>query len=158
MRSKSLSRHLLLILLLLGFRAQPSWGQSTGIERTVAHLKALTFSENPNQTTIEILADRAFDYTSYYPNPRLFILDVLGAESSLEKNFVDFKTAQVDFANVTLIGEGQKPMVRIEFNLVRAIQYSIQADRGKIRLVLSSLRPSLPQMPLSRTSLSQIQG
>jgi hypothetical protein len=83
-------------LLLLGFRSQPFWGQSAGSERAVAHLKALTFSENTNQTTIEILADRAFDYTSYYPNPRLFILDVLGAESSLEKNFVDFKTAQVD--------------------------------------------------------------
>jgi type IV pilus secretin PilQ/predicted competence protein len=149
MRSKTLSRPLLLILLLLGFRAQPSWGQSAGSEGTVAHLKALTFSENPNQTTIDILADRAFDYTSYYPNPRLFILDVLGAESSLEKNFVDFKTAQVDFANVTIIGEGQKPMVRIEFNLVRAIQYSLQSDRGKLRLVLSSLRQSLPQTPLA---------
>ena len=137
------------MLLLLSFRSQPFWGQSAGSVRAVAHLKALTFSENPNQTTIEILADRAFDYTSYYPNPRLFILDVLGAESSLERNFVDFKTAQVDFANVTLIGEGQKPMVRIEFNLVRAIQYSLQADRGKLRLVLTSLRPSLPQAPLA---------
>ena len=137
------------MLLLLGFRSQPFWGQSAGSERAVAHLKALTFSENTNQTTIEILADRAFDYTSYYPNPRLFILDVLSAESSLERNFVDFKTAQVDFANVTLIGEGQKPMVRIEFNLVRAIQYSLQADRGKLRLVLTSLRPSLPATPLA---------
>ncbi len=110
-----------------------------------AQLEDLSFTSTPNQTVIIIRADRVFDYTSYYPNPRLFILDVPSSHSGLEKNFVDFKTSQVDFASVSQIGEGQRPMVRIEFNLTRAIQYSLQAEGMKLRLVFNSLKSSMPE-------------
>ncbi|MFN8005757.1 MAG: AMIN domain-containing protein [Terriglobia bacterium] len=158
MRSKYFSKLLILNLIWLGLCALPLRAEGVAGERPPTHLKAMTFSENPGRTTIDILADRALDYTSYYPNPRLFILDVMGAESSLEKNFVDFKTAQVEFANVTVIGEGQKPMVRIEFNLVQPIQYALQADRGKLRLVFSSPIPAASQSPTANPAVPKAGG
>jgi hypothetical protein len=49
-------------------------------------------------------------------------LDITGAQSSLEKNFVDFRTSQVEFASVSQIGDAPRPMVRVEFNLAQAIR------------------------------------
>jgi hypothetical protein len=80
-------------------------------------LQDLLFTSSTDQTNVAVRASRPFDYTSYYPNPRLFILDITGAKSSLEKNFVDLKTNHVEFVSVSQIGDGPRPMVRIEFNL-----------------------------------------
>jgi type IV pilus assembly protein PilQ len=104
-------------------------------------LQDLSFTSSTDQTNVAVRASRPFDYTSYYPNPRLFILDITGAQSSLEKNFVDLKTNQVEFASVSQIGDGPRPMVRIEFNLARAIQYSLKPEGGKLFLTFRALNP-----------------
>src|SRR5262245_1674792 len=104
-------------------------------------LQDFSFTSSSDQTNIVVRGSRSFDYTSYYPNPRLFILDITGAQSGLEKNFVDLKTNQVDFASVSQIGEGPRPMVRIEFNLARAIQYSLKPEGSKLFLTFRALNP-----------------
>src|SRR5258706_13987481 len=72
-------------------------------------LQDLSFSGNGDQTNVSVHASRPFDYTSYYPNQRLFILDITGAQSSLEKTFVDLKTTQVEFASGSQIWDGPRP-------------------------------------------------
>lgn len=116
-----------------------------------ALLQDLSFTSDSSQTKITIRANQAFDYTSYYPNPRLFILDIPGAQSQLERNFVDIKTAQVEFANVSQIGEGPRPMVRIEFNLVRAIQYSLKPDGSRLSVTFKSMNLASPE-PAARNA------
>ncbi len=104
-------------------------------------LQDLSFTSSSEQTNVSVRASRPFDYTSYYPNPRLFILDITGAQTSLEKTFVDLKTNQVEFASVSQIGDGPRPMVRIEFNLARAIQYSLRPEGSRLFLTFRALNP-----------------
>ena len=66
--------------------------------------------------------------------------------SSLEKNFVDLKTNQVEFASVSQIGDGPRPMVRIEFNLARAIQYSLKPEGSKLFLTFRALNPVVSEI------------
>jgi type IV pilus assembly protein PilQ len=108
-------------------------------------LQDLSFSSSSDETNVAVRGSRPFDYTSYYPNPRLFILDITGAQSSLEKNFVDLKTNQVEFASVSQIGDGPRPMVRIEFNLARAIQYSLKPEGSKLFLKFRALNSGVSE-------------
>jgi hypothetical protein len=111
------------VLLLIGApRNSALLGQISEDTHNTAALQGISFVQDAYHTEIAIEADRTFDYTSYYPNPRLFILDIPAARTQLEKNFIDFKTGQVDFASIAQIGEGPRPMIRIEFSLTRAIQ------------------------------------
>jgi type IV pilus secretin PilQ/predicted competence protein len=152
MRSKHFGKALGVTLLIWGlcspvFHAEAPVNAGSG----PALLQDLSFTSDANQTKIVIQANRAFDYTSYYPNPRLFIVDVPGAQSQLERNFVDLKTAQVDFASFSQIGEGSRPIIRIEFNLTRAIQYSLRSEGNRLFLTLKSMNPDLSAVPLQAT-------
>jgi type IV pilus secretin PilQ/predicted competence protein len=108
-------------------------------------LQDLSFSSSSDQTNVAVRGSQPFDYTSYYPNPRLFILDITGAQSSLERNFVDLKTNQVEFASVSQIGDGSRPLVRIEFNLARAVQYSLKPEGNKLFLTFRALNPAVSE-------------
>src|SRR5437867_4791489 len=102
MRSKHLGRVASLALILLGLCVPAVRSQALpGAESGPVLIQGLSFTKTASQTVVLVSGDRAFDYTSYYPNPRLFILDLPGARSALEKNFVDFKTGQIDFATVS---------------------------------------------------------
>jgi len=138
MRSRYFSRVAALALLIWGFASTVRAQVPLSSDRPVL-LQDLSFTSSSDQTNVSLRASRPFDYTSYYPNPRLFILDITGAQSGLEKNFVDLKTSQVDFASVSQIGEGPRPMVRIEFNLARAIQYSLKPEGSKLFLTFRAL-------------------
>ena len=48
-------------------------------------LQDLSFTSSSEQTNVAVRASRPFDYTSYYPNPRLFILDITGAQIEFGK-------------------------------------------------------------------------
>ena len=140
MRSRYFSRVAVMTLLTWGLASTVRAQMPPSSDRPVL-LQDLSFSSSNDQTNVSLRASRPFDYTSYYPNPRLFILDIIGAQSGLEKNFVDLKTNQVDFASVSQIGEGPRPMVRIEFNLARAIQYSLKPEGSKLFLTFRALNP-----------------
>jgi type IV pilus secretin PilQ/predicted competence protein len=147
MRGNNVVRLIKLILLMLLFSAPVSLPEElTGTEPGPALIQDFTFKSSPNQTVILIHADRSFNYNSYYPNPRLFILDVPSAQSKLVKNFVDLKTSQVDSATLTQIGEGQKPLVRVEFNLRQSIQSSLQKEGSKLRLTFVTQKPFEPSV------------
>ena len=102
-------------------------------------LQDLTFTSSAKQTTILLKANRAFDYTSYYPNPRLFILDIPAAQSRLERNTIAIKTSLVDVATVTHIGEGQRYLVRIEFNLNQPIQYALHNEGSNLQITFATI-------------------
>jgi len=112
---------------------------------TPAVLREVSFTSDATETKIAIRANEAFDYTSHYPNPRLFIVDIPGAQSQLEQNFVAFKTTQVNFASVSQIGEGPRPMVRIEFNLVSAVHYSLKPEGNALFLTFKAMNPALAE-------------
>ncbi len=146
MRSRVLDKVLRAALLMCVLCSPALQAQTPGtLSGSPALLQDLSFGGSSDQTNIALRANRAFDYTSYYPNPRLFILDITDAQSRLEKNYIDVKTSQVDFASVSQIGEGPKPMVRIEFNLARAIQYSLKPEGNRLFLTFRSLAPALPE-------------
>jgi type IV pilus secretin PilQ/predicted competence protein len=148
MRSKHFGKVLnLTLLMLLGCGlCRPSLHAEIPVTPSApVVLQELSFSSDATQTKIAIRANQAFDYTSYYPNPRLFILDIPGAQPHLDKNFVDFKTTQVDFASVSQIGEGPRPMVRIEFNLVSAVHYSLKPEGNSLLLTFKAMNPSLAE-------------
>lgn len=142
MRSENVDRFipLKLLLLLLTIVPQGFPEASTGDEGAPALIRGFDFKNASNQTVVTIQADHAFDYSSYYPNPHLFILDIPAAQSGLDKNFLELKTPQVDFVTVTQIGEGYKYLIRLEFNLLEPIQYSLHSEGASLRLVLSSLK------------------
>ena len=148
MRSKHFGKVLNLTLLMLlgcGLCSSSLHAEIPVTPSAPAVLQELSFSSDATQTKIAIRANQAFDYTSYYPNPRLFILDIPGAQPHLDKNFVDFKTTQVDFASVSQIGEGPRPMVRIEFNLVSAVHYSLKPEGNSLLLTFKAMNPSLAE-------------
>jgi len=139
MRSKTSfpsNRWTILILLLL-VQALSSLAVSQAI--SPALLQDLTFKSTANQTVVVIKANRTFDYTSYYPNPRLFILDIPAAQSRLQQNSIAIKGSLVDYATITQIGEGQGYLVRIEFNLNQPIQYALHNDGSNLRINFSSI-------------------
>ncbi|HEU0005190.1 MAG TPA: secretin N-terminal domain-containing protein, partial [Terriglobia bacterium] len=138
MRSRYFCRVVVMALITWGLASPDLPGQTHGISDTPVLLQDLSFSSSSDQTNVVVRASRPFDYTSYYPNPRLFILDITGA---LGKGFVDFKTNHVEFATVSQIGDGPRPMVRIEFNLARAIQYSLKPEGSKLFLTFRALNP-----------------
>ncbi|PYV45577.1 MAG: hypothetical protein DMG06_01885 [Acidobacteria bacterium] len=143
MRSKNLLRFAKLTFLTLVLwvpAAFPETLVETG--SGPALIQDLAFKSAPDQTVIVIRGSRKFDYTSYYPNPRLFILDIPEAQSQLEKNFIDLKTSLVDFATITQIGEGQKCLLRFEINLTQPIQYSFHSEGLKLQLILNSIDSS----------------
>lgn len=141
MRSRYFCRVLVMALITWGMASPVVPAQTPHSSDGPVLLQDLSFTSNSAQTNVAVRASRPFDYTSYYPNPRLFILDITGAQSSLEKNFVDLKTNQVEFASVSQIGDGPRPMVRIEFNLARAIQYSLKPEGSKLLLTFRALNP-----------------
>jgi type IV pilus assembly protein PilQ len=139
MRSRPFIRYLKFVFLLLTVAVVPGLPQSlVGAGSTPALIQDLSFKNTGTRTIFTVSADRLIDYTSYYPNPRLFILDIPEAQSSLPRNFVSVKTSLVDFATVSQIGEGEKSLIRIEFNLSQPIQYALQGEGSKIRLVFDS--------------------
>jgi type IV pilus secretin PilQ/predicted competence protein len=139
MRSRPFIRYLKFVFLLLTVAVVPGLQQSlVGAGSTPALIQDLSFKNTGTRTIFTVSADRLIDYTSYYPNPRLFILDIPEAQSSLPRNFVSVKTSLVDFATVSQIGEGEKSLIRIEFNLSRPVQYALQGEGSKIRLVFDS--------------------
>ena len=144
MRSKNLLRFAkLTILTLLALwvpAAFPETLSETGSGPVL--VQDIAYKSAPDQTVIVIRASRKFDHTSYYPNPRLFILDIPEAQSQLEKNFVDIKTSLVDFATITQIGEGQKCLLRFEINLRQPIQYSLHNEGLTLKLILNSVDSS----------------
>jgi type IV pilus assembly protein PilQ len=109
-------------------------------------IQDFTFKSGQSQTVIFIHADSGFNYNYYYPNPRLLILDIPGAQSKLVRNSVELKTSEVDSATITQIGEGQNPLVRIEFNLMQSGQSSLQKEGSKLRLTFNTPKPSEPSM------------
>jgi type IV pilus secretin PilQ/predicted competence protein len=125
-----------ILILLLWLQALSSQAMSQA--GSAALLQDLTFKSNANQTVVVLKANRAFDYTSYYPNPRLFILDIPAAQSRLEQNSIAIKTSLVDFATITHIGEGQRYLVRIEFNLNQPIQYALHNEGSNLQISFSS--------------------
>src|SRR5262245_376724 len=141
MRSRHFCGVVVMALIIWGFAIAVVPAQTPRSLDEPVLLQDFSFTSSSDQTNIAVRGSRPFDYTSYYPNPRLFILDITGAQSGLEKNFVDFKTNQVEFASVSQIGEGPRPMVRIEFNLERAIQYSLKPEGNKLFLTLRALNP-----------------
>jgi type IV pilus assembly protein PilQ len=141
MRSRHFSRVVVLALTIWGLASPVVPAQTPRSSDGPVLLQDLSFTSTGDQTNVAVRANGPFDYTSYYPNPRLFILDITGAQSSLEKNFVDLKTNQVEFASVSQIGDGPRPMVRIEFNLARAIQYSLKPEGSKLLLTFRALNP-----------------
>ena len=141
MRSRYFDRVVVMALITWGLASPVVPAQTLRSSDEPVLLQDLAFTSSSDQTNIAVRASRPFDYTSYYPNPRLFILDITGAKSSLEKNFVDLKTNQVEFATVSQIGDGPRPMVRIEFNLARAIQYSLKPEGSKLFLTFRALNP-----------------
>jgi len=146
MRSRCFCRVVVMALITWGFASPVVPAQTPRSSDAPVLLQDLSFSSSSSdQTNVAVRASRTFDYTSYYPNPRLFILDITGAQSSLEKNFVDLKTNQVEFASVSQIGDGPRPMVRIEFNLARAIQYSLRPEGNKLFLTFRALNPSVSE-------------
>jgi type IV pilus assembly protein PilQ len=141
MRSRKFCRVVVMALITWGSASLVLPAQTPRSSDGPVLLQDLSFNSSSDQTNIAIRASRPFDYTSYYPNPRLFIVDVTGAQSSLEKNFIDLKTNQVEFASVSNIGDGPRPMVRIEFNLARAIQYSLKPEGNNLLLTFRALNP-----------------
>ena len=117
MRSRYFCRVAVMALMTWGLASPVVPAQTLRSSDEPVLLQDLLFTSSTDQTNVAVRASRPFDYTSYYPNPRLFILDITGAKSSLEKNFVDLKTNHVEFVSVSQIGDGPRPMVRIEFNL-----------------------------------------
>src|SRR5215831_13795506 len=111
---------------------------------SAALLQDLSFKSTAKQTTILLKANRAFDYTSYYPNPRLFILDIPAAQSRLEGNSIAIKTSLVDNATVTHIGEGQRYLVRIEFNLNQPIQYALHNEGSNLQITFATIGSAEP--------------
>lgn len=144
-RSRYFYRVVVVALLTWGLARPGALAQTIGASDETVLLQDFLFSSSSDQTDVAVRASRPFDYTSYYPNPRLFILDITGAQSSLEKNFVDLKTNQVEFASVSQIGDGPRPMVRIEFNLARAIQYSLKPEGSKLSLTFRALNPAVSE-------------
>lgn len=142
-RSRYFYRVVVMTLLTWGLAVPGARAQTPGVSDGPVLLQDFSFSSSSDQTNVAVRASRPFDYTSYYPNPRLFILDITGAQSSLERNFVDLKTNQVEFASVSQIGDGPRPMVRIEFNLARAIQYSLKPEGNKLSLTFRTLSPAV---------------
>ena len=148
MRSRPLIRYLKLIFLLPILVAVPGLSQSTaGAGSTPAFIQDLSFGSSGSQTLVTVSADRLIDYTSYYPNPRLFILDIPEAQSRLSNNFLAIKTDLVDFATVSQIGEGKKSLIRIEFNLNQPIQYALQGEGSKVQVIFSSSDSKLVSQP-----------
>ena len=145
MRSKYLASCVkFLVFLLIVIPA--SYSQSLGRTDPVpASINDLTFQGTDVQTAVVLRTDRLIDYRTYYPNPRLFILDIPEAESKLKNNYISMKTPQVDFATLSQIGEGQKSLTRIEFNLNQPIQYDLQMEGSRLRIVLSSLPKTGPE-------------
>ena len=141
MRSRYFCRVAVMALIAWGLASPVVPAQTLRSSDEPVVLQDLSFTSSTDQTNVAVRASRPFDYTSYYPNPRLFILDITGAKSSLEKNFVDLKTNHVEFASVSQIGDGPRPMVRIEFNLARAIQYSLKPEGSKLSLTFRALNP-----------------
>ena len=141
MRSRYFCRVAVMALMTWGLASPVVPAQTLRSSDEPVLLQDLSFTSSNDQTNVAVRASRPFDYTSYYPNPRLFILDITGAKSSLEKNFVDLKTNHVEFASVSQIGDGPRPMVRIEFNLARAIQYSLKPEGSKLSLTFRALNP-----------------
>ncbi|MEW5975645.1 MAG: type IV pilus secretin PilQ [Acidobacteriota bacterium] len=143
MRSKRL--HLIFSALLMLMLLPPDQGLSASPETAgLASLQDVSFRSAPGQTVVLLRGDRKFDYTSYYPNPRLFILDVPAAQSKLSRNFIDFKTSLVDFATVSQIGEGTRNLIRIEFNLQQPVQYALQTNGNVLRLTFRGVFQSAP--------------
>jgi len=145
MRSRYFGRVVVMALITWGLASPVVPAQTPRSSDGPVLLQDLSFSSSSDQTNVAVRASRPFDYTSYYPNPRLFIVDITGAQSSLEKNFVDLKTNQVEFASVSQIGDGPRPMVRIEFNLARAIQYSLKPEGSKLFLTFRALNPAVSE-------------
>jgi type IV pilus secretin PilQ/predicted competence protein len=154
MQSKHCGKALGLVLLLGLCSPVVQAETSLNAGATQAMLQDLSFTNDAHQTKITVRANQAFDYSSYYPNPRLFILDLPGAQSKFEKNFVDFKTAQVDFASISQLGEGLRPMVRIEFNLAGAIHYSLKPEGSKLSLTFRSMNLEPPANDLQKARLA----
>jgi|GEM_PF-383466 len=102
-------------------------------------LQDLGFKTVANRTVVVVRANRVFDYTSYYPNPRLFILDIPGAQSGLQNNSVAIGTSLVDVATITRIGEGQRGLVRIEFSLNQPIQYALHNEGSNLQIHFSPI-------------------
>ena len=139
MRSKPSIRYLKLIFLLSTVVVVPIRSQSlVGGESTPALIQDLSFGSSGSQTIVTVSADRLIDYTSYYPNPRLFILDIPEAQSRLSTNFLAIKTNLVDFATVSQIGEGQKSLIRIEFNLNLPVRYALKGEGSKVQVVFNA--------------------
>ena len=138
MRSKTSFQSIRWTILILLLWLQTLSSQAMSQVGSAALLQDLTFKSTANQTVVVLKANRAFDYTSYYPNPRLFILDVPAAQSRLEQNSIAIKTSLVDFATITHIGEGQRYLVRIEFNLNQPIQYALHNEGPNLQLSFSS--------------------
>ena len=115
MRSRYFYRVVVMALIAWGLTSPVVEAQTPRLSDGPVLLQDLSFTSSNEQTNVTVRASRPFDYTSYYPNPRLFILDITGAQSSLEKNFVDLKTNLVEFASVSQIGDGPRPTLRVEF-------------------------------------------
>src|SRR5207247_4196107 len=94
MRSKNVLRFAKLTILTLLVLWVPATFSDTLTETgsSPALVQDLTFKSAPDQTVIVIRASRKFNYFFYYPNPRLFILDIPVGQAQLEKNFIDMKT------------------------------------------------------------------
>jgi len=146
MRSRYFCRVVVMALIGWGFASPMVEAQTPRSSDGPVLLQDLSFTSSNEQTNVTVRASRPFDYTSYYPNPRLFILDITGAQSSLEKNFVDLKTNQVEFASVSQIGDGPRPMVRVEFNLARAVQYALKPEGSKLFLTFRALNPVVSEI------------
>jgi type IV pilus secretin PilQ/predicted competence protein len=90
------------------------------------------------QTVVVVTADAAMDYTTSYPNPRLFLLDIPGAKLRLSQKFFDVRTPQVEFASIMRVGE-EKELVRIEFNLHQPVHFDLKPQGQQLVLRFSSL-------------------
>ncbi len=155
MRSRYFCRVVVMALIGWGLASPVVEAQTPRLSDGPVLLQDLSFTSNSEQTNVAVRASQPFDYTSYYPNPRLFILDITGAQSSLEKNFVDLKTNLVEFASVSQIGDGPRPLVRVEFNLARAVQYSLKPEGSKLFLTFRALNPVVSEIA---TNLGQAVG
>jgi type IV pilus assembly protein PilQ len=92
---------------------------------------------------VTLVADQAMEYSTAYPNPRLFLLDLPGARLELAQKFFDVRSRQVEFVSLYRLGE-DKDAVRIEFNLRQPVHFDVRPEGSRLVLVFSSLDPASP--------------
>jgi hypothetical protein len=95
-------------------------------------IQDLSCQQQGEQTIVTITADQALDYATAYPNPRLFLLDIPGANLQMTQKFFNLQTTQVDFATLSRIGEGSQETVRIEFNLRRPVHFDLRTQGNQL--------------------------